>query len=238
MALKPFKFKAFTVQQDRCAMKVGTDGVLLGAWTTTAHHPETALDIGSGTGLISLMLAQRTKHTFIEAIEIDADAYEQCTENFESSPWRDRLFCYHAALLEFVEEVDDQFDLIVCNPPFFDATYKTDETARNLARFQDALPFEHLIYAVARLLSPNGKFTVVLPYDMHITFIDIARSVHLFANTICSVKGTPDSKAKRALIEFSYQNSEVQFQSLTIETSRHQYTKEYTSLTKDFYLKM
>ena len=238
MALKPFKFKQFSVEQDRCAMKVGTDGVLLGAWASIDHLPETILDIGAGTGLISLMLAQRTVHPFIEAIEIDDKAYEQCTENFEASPWANRLFCYHASLLEFTEEVEDQFDLIVCNPPFFDASFKTGEASRNLARFQDALPFEHLIYAVRRLLSAHGKFSVILPYDKHKAFIDLARSVHLHANSICSVKGTPDSNPKRALMEFSFAQSEVKVQSLVIETSRHQYTEAYRKLTEEFYLKI
>ena len=102
---KPFKFKEFTINQDRCAMKIGTDSVLLGAWTSIGHHPFSVLDIGAGTGVLSLMLAQRSHAETIESLEIDADAYEQCSENFENSPWPDRLFCYHASLLEFVEEI-------------------------------------------------------------------------------------------------------------------------------------
>ena len=107
---KPFQFKEFSVHQDQCAMKIGTDSVLLGAWTSI-NNPYSILDIGAGTGVLSLMLAQRSNAQQIEAIEIDESAYEQCSENFENSPWNDRLFCYHASLLEFVEEVDETFDL-------------------------------------------------------------------------------------------------------------------------------
>jgi len=116
---KPFKFKQFAVYQDKCAMKIGTDGVLLGAWASTDNNPKAVLDIGSGTGIIALMLAQRCHAELIDAIEIDTDAYEQCVENFEASPWSDRLFCYHASLQEFAQEIDDTYDLIISNPPFY-----------------------------------------------------------------------------------------------------------------------
>lgn len=119
MSESVFKFKEFSIQQSRSAMKISTDGILLGAWTPIYHNPVNILDIGAGTGLISLMLAQRSNAEAIDAIEIDDDAYEECVENFERSPWSDRLFCYHASFLEFVAEIDDQFDLIVSNPPFF-----------------------------------------------------------------------------------------------------------------------
>ena len=142
---KPFQFKEFSINQDRCAMKIGTDAVILGAWTSINHNPNTILDIGAGTGVLSLMLAQRSNAEAIEAIEIDAQAFEQCSENFENSQWADRLFCYHASLLEFVEEVDDKFDLIICNPPFYTEDYKTNSASRDLARFNDSMPFEPLL---------------------------------------------------------------------------------------------
>ena len=115
MSNKPFLFKKFSVNQDRCAMKIGTDGVLLGAWTSISQNPFSVLDIGAGTGVISLMLAQRCYAELIDAIEIDANAYEQCTENFENSPWNDRLFCYHASVKEFAQEIDDEYDFPVCH---------------------------------------------------------------------------------------------------------------------------
>ena len=116
---KPFKFKEFTINQDQCAMKIGTDGVLLGAWTSIKENPYSILDIGTGTGIIALQLAQRTDAETIDAIEIDDKAYEQAVENFENSDWGDRLFCYHASLEEFVAEIDEKYDLIISNPPFF-----------------------------------------------------------------------------------------------------------------------
>ncbi len=117
--MKPFKFKQFTVEQDRCAMKIGTDGVLLGAWVSVNKNPFSILDIGAGTGIIALQLAQRCNAEMVDAIEIDENAYEQCVDNFENSPWGDSLFCYHASLEEFVDEIEDKYDLIISNPPFY-----------------------------------------------------------------------------------------------------------------------
>ena len=114
-----FQFKKFSVNQDKCAMKIGTDSVLLGAWCPIDNNPFSVLDIGAGTGILSLMLAQRSNAEQIDSLEIDDDAYEQCVENFENSPWSDRLFCFHAGLDEFVDEPEDEYDLIISNPPFF-----------------------------------------------------------------------------------------------------------------------
>jgi len=124
--MSKFAFKQFSVQQDKCAMKIGTDSVLLGAWCPIEKNPFSVLDIGAGTGVLSLMLAQRTNAEQIDALEIDEDAYEQCVENFEASPWSDRLFCFHAGLDEFVEEPEDEYDIIISNPPFYSEDYKTD----------------------------------------------------------------------------------------------------------------
>ncbi|GGW55027.1 tRNA1(Val) (adenine(37)-N6)-methyltransferase [Winogradskyella epiphytica] len=219
-------------------MKIGTDGVLLGAWTSIDKRPFSVLDIGAGTGVLSLMIAQRSSAENIEAIEIDADAYEQCAENFENSPWSDRLFCYHASLLEFIEEVDDEFDLIICNPPFYSEDYKTQDKSRDLARFNDAMPFEHLIYAAAKLLSEDGIFSTVIPFKEESNFVELASKVGLFLNRSLHIKGSPESEIKRSLLEFSFQKKETSALELIIETSRHQYTDDYINLTKDFYLKM
>ena len=235
---KPFKFKKFQVNQDKCAMKIGTDGMLLGAWTSLKNDPFSVLDIGAGTGILSLMLAQRSKAELIEAIEIDDNAYEQCAENFDNSVWNDRLTCYHASLLEFVEEIEDNYDLIVCNPPFYTEDYKTENDARDLARFNDAMPFDHLIYAVANLLSENGLFTIIIPLKEESSFIDLALKNGLFPNKILRVRGNLNSDIKRSLIEFSFKNKTLKTSELTIETSRHKYTDDYIKLTKDFYLKM
>lgn len=235
---QPFKFKEFVVNQDRCAMKIGTDGVLLGAWATIDHNPFSIIDIGSGTGVISLMLAQRSHAEVIDAIEIDDNAYEQCVENFEASKWSDRLFCYHASLEELAEEIDDTYDLIVCNPPFYTSDYKSQEASRDLARFQDAMPFEHLIICAAKLLAEHGKFAIIIPYEEEASFIDLAKEANLHANKILRVKGNPNSELKRSLIEFSFKKKDPMKNELVIETGRHDYTDDYIALTKDFYLKM
>lgn len=238
MSNKPFVFKRFTVNQDRCAMKIGTDSVLLGAWTSLGNNPFSILDIGAGTGILALMLAQRSTAELIDAIEIDDDAYEQCVGNFEQSPWGDRLFCYHASLEEFVDKIEDQYDLIISNPPFYAEDYKTASEQRDIARFSDALPFGHLLDCVSKLLLKSGVFSVIIPFKEEETFIGLASKFKLFPNRILKVKGNPSSEIKRSLIEFSFRESEPITNSLIIETSRHQYTEDYINLTKDFYLKM
>jgi tRNA1Val (adenine37-N6)-methyltransferase len=235
---KPFHFKEFTIHQDKTAMKVGTDGVLLGAWTSVASNPFAILDIGAGTGLIALQLAQRSFAEVIDAIEIDDDAYEQAVDNFENSPWSDRLFCYHAGLDEFVDEIEDKYDLIVSNPPFYTEDYKTKDIQRDMARFTDALPFEELLESVSKLLEPTGTFNTIIPYTAHEHFINLAEANKLFPKKICHVKGNPEADFKRSLLSFSFEKTEISLEELIIETKRHQYTAAYISLTKDFYLKL
>ena len=233
-----FTFKQFQVNQDRCAMKIGTDGVLLGAWTPLINNPFNILDIGAGTGILSLMLAQRSNAEQIDAIEIDEDAYEQCVENFEASPWGDKLFCFHAGLDEFVDEPEDEYDLIISNPPFYTDDYKSDNTSRDLARFEDALPFEELIEAAALLLSDNGIFSVIIPFKEEERFVSMCKELDLFPLKITRVKGTPTSEIKRSLLAFCRMEQTPLIDELIIEISRHNYTPEYIELTKEFYLKM
>ena len=238
MSIKPFLFKSFKINQDKCAMKIGTDAVLLGAWTSINKNPFSILDIGAGTGILSLMLAQRSHAELIDAVEIDDSAYEQCVENFEQSPWSDRLFCYHASLKEFVNEIEDKYDLIICNPPFYSEDYKTKSNQRDLARFQDAMPFKQLLESVSILLSENGIFSVVIPFKEEKNFTELASNFKLFPSNILHIKGNPNSEIKRSLMEFSFQNSDTTTSELIIETKRHEYTEDYIDLTKDFYLKM
>ncbi len=235
---KPFQFKQFTVNQDRCAMKVGTDGVLLGAWTPLNTSMKSVLDIGAGTGILALMIAQRCQAELIDGLEIDDNAYEQCVDNFERSPWGDRLFCYHASLEEFTLEIDDKYDLIVSNPPFYPESSKSDSDSRDLARFQDAMPFRHLMESVSKLLSPKGTFSVIIPFSEEDRFIHLALDHNLYVNEILRVKGHPDANFKRSLISLSFQNINPKIDELVIETSRHKYTDDYIALTQDFYLKM
>ena len=233
-----FQFKQFSIQQDKTAMKVGTDGVLLGAWTPISHHPEAILDIGTGTGLIALMLAQRTNALQIDAFDIDENAFEQAADNFESSPWNDRLFCYHAGLDEFMEEPEDEYDLIVCNRPFYSEDYKSGNDARDTARFSDAMPFSDLIEAADLLLSEEGIFSVIIPFKEEAGFVALADKFELYPTKITRVKGTPQSEVKRSLIAFSRKNTVPEIDEMIIENARHDYTQDYIHLTQDFYLKM
>lgn len=235
-----FQFKQFTVRQDRTAMKVGTDGVLLGVWTPLSASTYSILDIGSGTGLVALILAQRSLAEQIDAIEIDEDAYEQCVENFEESPWNDRLFCYHAGLDEFTDEIEDRYDLIVCNPPFFKPNNLIDDQARSKARFYDILPFDELVKSASILLAEDGIFSVIIPFEEEENFLNLAESESLFPIKITHVKGTPTTKIKRSLIAFTKNKKSTSFITdiLTLEIERHLYTPEFKELVKDFYLKL
>lgn len=235
-----FQFKQFTIHQERCAMKVGTDGVLLGAWSPIPQNTFSILDIGAGTGLLSLMLAQRSHAEQIDAIEIDENAYEQCVENFEQSPWSDRLFCYHASLLEFVEEFAEEspYDLIISNPPFFSEGCVSPNHARNQARFQESMPFEHLIAAAKTLLSETGIFSTIIPYQEEAHFIAIAKEHQLFCTHKTHVKGTSESPIKRSLLVFEHTPKEQTINTLTLEIKRHEYTDAFKTLVKDFYLKL
>ena len=235
---KPFQFKQFSVAQDRCEMKVGTDAVLLGAWSALDHMPNTILDIGSGTGILALIMAQRSTAELIDALEIDADAYEQCVYNFETSDWGDRLFCYHASLDEFVDEIEDTYDLIISNPPFYTDHFKSRNEARNKARFEDALPFEELLTSVSKLLSVMGQLNVIIPFSEEINFISLAENVDLYPIRILRVRGQEESPVKRSLISFTFQENKIEVSELTIEITRHHYTHDYINLTKDFYLKL
>lgn len=236
----PFNFKQFTIEQERCAMKIGTDGVLLGAWASLENNPDSILDIGAGTGIIALMLAQRSDAETIDAIEIDDAGYEQASENFENSDWSDRLFCYHASFEEFVKEMEDEekYDLIISNPPFYAEDHLSENSQRNWARFQKALPFEELLAGVAKLLSKKGKFNVIIPAKEELNFLEIAEAFDLHPSRITRVKGNPQATEKRTLLELGFQKGHFEPEFFTIENGRHEYTPEYIALTKDFYLKM
>ncbi len=226
------------MQQDSCAMKIGTDGVLLGAWTPLDSNPQSILDIGSGTGILALMLAQRSDAPQIDALEIEPNAYEQCVDNFEASPWGDRLFCYHASLKIFMEDPEDTYDLIISNPPFYQEDMPSGNRSRDKARQASALPFNELVKSVSSLIAPNGIFAVVIPFKEETDFVQLAKESGLFLQKVTRVKGMPKSAFKRSLLAFSSQKVKVEEDELIIEEKRHKYTQAYIELTRDFYLKM
>ena len=222
-------------------MKVGTDGVLLGAWCSLENYPKKTLDIGTGTGIISLMLAQRSSAITIDGVEIDTSAYMQTVDNFENSDWSDRLYCYNASFQKFADDTHNEketYDLIVSNPPFYTEDYITKNSSRNKARFTTSLTFKQLIAGVSKILSKSGFFSTIIPFKEESTFISLAEQHRLFLNKICRVKGNKNSDIKRSLLTFSFYKKEINETNLTIENSRHKFTKKYVELTNSFYLKM
>ena len=220
-------------------MKVGTDGVLLGAWCSLESLPKTILDIGTGTGIISLMLAQRSSAISIDGVEVDPSAYMQTVDNFENSDWSDRLYCYNTSFQKFVDDTNKEtYDLIVSNPPFYTEDYITKNSSRNKARFTSSLTFKELIGGISKILSKSGFFSTIIPFKEESTFICLAEQHSLHLNKICRVQGNKNSEIKRSLMTFSFNKVKISETNLIIENSRHKYTKEYEELTNNFYLKM
>ena len=237
MALEAFQFKQFSVAHDRCAMKVGTDAVLLGAWAPVNPATKSILDIGSGSGILALMLAQRCNADLIDGLEIDGEAYEQCVTNFESSPWADRLFCYHASLKAYTNEMDIKYDFIISNPPFYSENFSTNDKLRNMARFEAAMPFNELLKSVRKLLSKNGRFCVIIPFKSEKKLVEIGNENTLFSDKILRIRGQKNSIIKRSLLSFSFEKKPVEINEIYLEEKRHIYSKEFINLTKEFYLK-
>ena len=229
-----FSFKRFTVHHDRCAMKVGTDGVLLGAWADVASS-ERLLDIGTGSGLIALMCAQRS-NSRITAIDIDGGAVEQAQINFSLSPWKDRLEVVQGDLCDF--QPSGLYDVIVSNPPYFIDSLKCPDGQRTTARHTDALTPEQLLGNAYRMLHPQGHLSLVLPYEQSSGWIRLAENYGWFLTRHTAVITRIGLEPKRSLLEFRKQPATCLSGSFTIELERHVYTEEYIALTKEFYLKM
>lgn len=230
----PFHFKNFKVHMDKCAMKVGTDGVLLGAWVKPTTE-KNILDIGTGCGLIALMVAQKSNAS-ITAIEIDEKAYLQAKENFSISKWHQRLFAYNTSLQKYKYTSTLKYDLIISNPPFFNHASKPLDEGRIQARHTDQLSFAELIDGVNILLSTNGKFSLILPVNEARDFIDRAQLKGLFCNEVLRIHTKDDKPAKRLLMEFSFKLGLIKDNILILQHQNNSYTKDYIELTKDYYL--
>ena len=238
--MKPaFTFKQFAICQDLCAMKVGTDGVLLGAWARV-EHCKRILDIGTGTGLIALMAAQRS-HANILAIDLDADAVTQASENVTASPWKERIQVLQADARnsEFkIQNSEFFFDAILCNPPFFENSLKCPDSARTMARHTDTLSFDELARSAARLLALDGELSVVIPYDRAHDMTVSCACNGLFATRQTIIVPVKGGKPKRILMAFTRQGAPHNIKTLCMQDTSRQYTPEYISLVEDFYLKM
>ncbi|GAB6012316.1 tRNA1(Val) (adenine(37)-N6)-methyltransferase [Viscerimonas tarda] len=232
-----FKFKQFTVFHDRCAMKVGTDGVLIGAWTKLNDN-ERVLDVGAGSGLVSLMLAQRNQSIAIDSIEIEAEASEQANENFSRSPFKDRTSCRCIPFQDFAGQCSRKYDLIISNPPFFSYSLKSPDAQRSTARHTDSLLIEDFIQLSASLLSEKGRISFIFPFQEKDYLVSLARRNNLSVSRTTSVLPVVASSPKRLLMELSATPCETVSDELTIETGRHVYSPAFTELVKDFYLNL
>ncbi len=229
-----FRFKQFVIKQEGAAMKVGTDGVLLGAWIDV-DNADSVLDIGTGSGVIALMIAQRCNAKIL-AVEIDTASASQAKHNFELSPWRDRLKVEAISLQSFSKLQSNKFDLIVSNPPYFNKSLKSPSPERTLTRHSDELPNVDLLDGVTKLLLPEGRFCAIFPYTEGNVFIAEAVNYGLFCNKKLYLQTKPDKPIIRILAEFSLSKKRLFESSLSIHTPDGDYTDEYKKLTAGFYL--
>lgn len=219
-------------------MKVGTDGVLLGAWCPVEGIGK-ALDIGTGTGLIAIMLGQRNPEVVIHAVEIDPEACRQAAENMASTPWCDRLYIHEESIQDFSRSKDKSFDLIVSNPPFFTGGTFSDQQDRNSVRHTVKLPHGDLLRAVRDLLSEDGRFCVVLPLIEGLRFKELAATYHLYCTKVTEVLPKADRPVERLLMQFEWVEKACTTDQLVIQKeARNEWTDEYVAMTKDFYLYM
>ena len=230
-----FKFKQFSIEQSDCAMKVGTDGCLLGGWFNCVESKR-VLDIGCGTGLIAIMAAQRC-NALITGIEIDCKAAMQARINADNSPWRERIEIINGDLLEY--DCDTRFDRIVSNPPYFVNSLKCDDSSRTLARHSDSLDCNAFFKKCAGLLSDNGSVSIVIPCDIMHEWEAAAAGQNLYPTRITFIKTTPRKTPKRVLIEFRFNKAESTEEStLILESAPGEYSGEAKVILGDFYLKL
>ena len=216
-------------------MRVGTDGVLLGSWTDVSNA-KNILDIGTGTGLIAIMLAQRSKAK-ITGIEIEVQAANEAIQNAENSPWTNRIKIVHLPFQEFAAKTEERFDTIVSNPPYFTNAVKSKQDEKSVARHNHSLPFKELLQGVSKLLTPDGKLSVILPVNEAINFTKQAKESGLFPSVLTEVKSSTNKEPNRQLMEFSQKTINPGIGTLSIfEKNGVDFTDEYKNLTAGFYL--
>jgi len=235
MANSWFQFKKFKINQDKTAMKVGVDGVLSGA-VSHLFRAVNVLDIGAGTGLLSLMAVQRSDAQ-VTALEIEKNAFNQCVENIILNKYEDRITALNVSFQDYYKETKEKFDFIICNPPFFNNSFKSPDEKRNFARHSEMLPKEELIKGVSKILKKNGIFSVILPFESELIFEQMCNNYGMFCCYKMIISPKENKNPNRIIIEFSGKNEEYSVEYLTIrENDTNQYTKAYKKLTKDFYL--
>jgi tRNA1Val (adenine37-N6)-methyltransferase len=230
-----FQFKQFRIIQEQAAMKVGTDGVLLGAWARVSGATK-ILDVGTGTGVIALMMAQRSAAD-IYAVEMDDASFTEACFNIEQSPWKERLHPVHSTFQEFCARTNEKFDLVISNPPFFENVSKASDPRRSNARHTDFLPYEELMDGSHRILKENGKLAVILPASQVDSLIALAKKYSLCNSRTTRVRPKRSKPVNRFLLEFTGKQTRTFTDELVIETEAfHIYTKQYKKMTRDFYL--
>ncbi|MDR0603969.1 MAG: methyltransferase [Bacteroidales bacterium] len=231
-----FRFKQFEIVHDKSAFKVGTDAVLLGAWVTVPQKCRYILDIGSGCGIVSLMLAQRSD-AIITGVDIDKSSVEEATGNADKSPWKNRLKFKHISVQDFCTPAYKHvFDLIVSNPPFFADSLKSPFHARNISRHTDTLSFEDLILAVSYCLSISGIFAIIIPATITKIIQEQCKSQGLFCTALLQVQPKEYKPANRNVLLFAREKKQIEIQNLVIRNPSNEYTNTYRSLTKEFHL--
>lgn len=228
-----FEFKEFRIEQHKAAMKVGTDGVLLGAWASV-NNAQRILDVGTGTGLIALMLAQRS-NAMIDAVEIDESACEEAKFNFEQSKWSDRLKVFQTDFQLFADLLCELYDLIVSNPPFFVNSLKTSNAALAVARHNDMLSFNQLVFGARKLLNSTGRLCVIIPFGSCVEFRESARLAGFYLRKQTSVIPKSGKAPKRVLLEFTLQPGYPTINDLAVLDKNGDYTDNYKKLTSPFY---
>lgn len=233
--MSTFQFKEFTIIQEKSAMKVGTDSILLGSWVQLTDE-QSILDMGAGTGVLALLLAQRSEAALIDAVEIEENAHEETVINFENSPWADRLFCYHSSIQDFAKEIDETYDLIIANPPFFEPNKREPISAKSTARQTHALDFYALLEATKLLLNKNGSCAFIVPFEKETSFIELAQNTGLFVQRITRVKDTQKAVFKRSMMQFRFEKTKVYTSELVLKNTDKTYSAEFKEFTKGFYL--
>ena len=232
-----FRFKQFTIVQEHAAMKVGTDGVLLGAWTSMPEPGNRILDVGTGTGLIALMLAQRSENVVVDALEIDPASAGQANENFQNSPWKDRINCIESSFQDYASGCKQRYDLIICNPPYFSGSYKTPSKVKNLARHDDSLSLEDIFKDSVSLMNKTGFISLILPSAKEAQVMNFMADYKLYCRRLTRVIPAPGKSTKRILLECSFSAGKTVMDELIIETEkRHVYSQKFNSLIEEFYL--
>lgn len=234
MKNQPFRFKQFVVNQEKGAMKVNTDGVLLGAWTKTDNQ-EHILDIGTGTGVIALMMAQKNLEAFIDAIDIDSDSCTQARENFSNSLWKERFRCFNSSLQNF--DSGKQYDLIISNPPYFIDSHKSSYATKNKAKHADTLSYQDLLKGIARLMAPTGRASLVLPVFNFAYLEDMAREEELFVTRQTEVIAVSGKLSYLVLAQLERKPKHYSKSEIHIQHESGDFTDEYMSMTREFYLK-